>query len=102
MEFEPRGVQGRAAIVREGTAHGRTVAPHDFGLRVTPSCEAPFNGAYPADTLFQFFLGMAVGLIDGLGCLAEVMEVTELVRHLGEHVGDSAADGQLAIRDHPQ
>ena len=74
MEFEPRGVQGWASIVREGTAHGRTVAPHDFGFRVTPSFEAPFDGAYPTDTLFQFFLGMAVGFIDGLRCLAELLQ----------------------------
>lgn len=99
MEFEPRGVQGGAAIVREGTAHGRTVAQHDFGLRVTPSCEAPCDGAYPTNTLFQFFLGMAVCFIDGLGCLAEIMKVTELVWHIGEHLRDGTADGQLAIRN---
>ena len=99
MEFEPRGVQGWASIVREGTAHGRTVAPYDFGFRVTPSFEAPFDGAYPTDTLFQFFLGMAVGFIDGLRGLAEIMEVTELVWHLGEHLRDGTADGQLAVRN---
>jgi hypothetical protein len=42
---------------------------------------------------------MAVGCIDGLGCLAEVMKVTELVWHIGEHLRDGTADGQLAIRN---
>ena len=83
MEFEPRGFQGWASIVREGTPHRRTVAPHDFGFRVAPSFKAPFDGTYPTDTLFQFFLGMAVGFIDGLRRFAEIMEVTQLVWHIG-------------------
>jgi hypothetical protein len=65
VEFEPRGFQGWTSIIREGTPYGRTVAPHDFGLRITPSFETPFNGAYPTDPLFEFFLGMAVGVING-------------------------------------
>ena len=97
MEFEPRGFQGWASIIREGTPHGRTVTPHDFGFRITPSFEAPFDGAYPTDTFFPFFLGMAVGFINGLRRLAEVMEVTELVWHMGEHLRDGTADGQLAV-----
>src|SRR4029453_2874101 len=56
VECEPRGVQGWASIIREGTTHGRTGAPRDFGDRITPSFEVPFNGAYPADTLLQFLL----------------------------------------------
>jgi len=59
VEFEPRGVQRRAAIIREGTPHGRTVAPHDCGFRITPACETPFEGAPPTDTLLAFFLRMS-------------------------------------------
>ena len=98
MEFEPRGLQGWASIIRKGTPHGRTVAPHDFGFRITPSFEAPFNGAYPTDTLFACFLGMTVGVINGLCRLVEIMEVTELVWHIGEHFRDGTTDGQLAVR----
>ena len=76
MECEPRGFQGWASIVRERTAHGRTVAPHDFGFRVAASCEPPCNGAYPPHTLLQCFLGMAVGFIHGLRRLTEIMGVT--------------------------
>jgi hypothetical protein len=93
VEFEPRGFQGWAAIIREGTPHGRTVAPPHFSFRIMPSFEAPFNGAYPTDTLFEFFLGMAVGVINRLRCLAEIMEVTQLVWHIGEHRRDGPADG---------
>jgi hypothetical protein len=99
MEFEPRGFEGWTSIVRECTAHGRTVAPHHVGFRVAPSCEAPFDGAYPADPFFQFFLGMMVSFIYGLCGLTEIMEVTELVGHLGEHLCDGTADGELAIRN---
>jgi hypothetical protein len=101
MEFESRGIQGWASIVRERAAHGCTVAPHNFGFRVAPSCEAPFDGAYPAHTLLQFFLGMAVGFLNGLRGLLEIVEVTELVRHRGEHLRDGTADGQLAVRNTP-
>ena len=79
MEFEPRGLQGWASIIRKGTPHGRTVAPHDCGFRIAPSFEAPFNGAYPTDPLFEFFLGMAIGVINGLRRLAQIMEVTQLL-----------------------
>jgi hypothetical protein len=85
------------SIVRAQCAHGRTVAPHDFDFRVTPSFEAPFDGADPADTFFQFFLGMVVGFLNGLRGLMEIMEVTELVRHREEHLRNGTADGQLAI-----
>ena len=79
MEFEPRGVQGWASIIREGTADRGTVTSHHLGFRTTSSFEASFDGAYPADTLLEFFLGMAVGVVNGLRRLVEIMEVTQLV-----------------------
>ena len=79
-------------------AHGRTVAPYHFSFRVAPSFKAPFDGTDPTDTFFQCFLGMTVRFIHGLCGLTEIMEVTELVGHCGEHCRDSPADGELAIR----
>jgi hypothetical protein len=99
VEFEPRGVQGRVPIIREGTADRSTVTSHHRGFRTALACEAPFDGAYPADTLLELFLGMTVHLINGLGRLAEVVEVAQLVRHIGEHVGDGTADRELAVRN---
>jgi len=99
VEFEARGFQRGASIVCEGTPHSRTVAPHDFGFRVAPSFEAPFDGTYPTDTLFQFFLGMAIGFINGLRRFTEIMEVTKLVWHSREHLRDGTADGKLAVRN---
>ena len=54
--------------------------------------EAPCEGAYTTDAFFQFFLGMAVRLIDRFGRFAEVMEVTELVGDLGQGLFDGGTD----------
>jgi hypothetical protein len=43
----------------------------------------PFNGPNAPYMLFECLLGMAIGVIDRLGGFAEIMEVTQLVRHLG-------------------
>jgi len=42
---------------------------------------------------------MTVSLVNGLGCLAEVVEMTQLVRHIGEHVCHGTANRELAIRN---
>ena len=42
---------------------------------------------------------MTIGFINRLGGLTEIMKVTELVWHLGEHLRDGTADGQLAVRN---
>jgi len=83
VEFQPRGFQRRPSIIREGTAHGRTIASDDLGFWVASFCKASFNGSYTADTFLEFFFGMPVRLIDGFCGFMEIMEVTELMRHLG-------------------
>jgi hypothetical protein len=97
LEFEPRGVQGWTPLLREGTADRGTVSTHHLGFRPTPAGEAPFDGTYPAATLLEFFLGMPLSVVKGLGGLAEVGAVTELGRHLGAHVG--AAARERAVRN---
>jgi len=42
---------------------------------------------------------MAVSCINGLRRLAEIMEVTQLVGHIGEYLCAGTPDGQLAIRN---
>lgn len=83
MALEPRGRQRWAAIVGEGAAHRATVAPHDFRLRVGPPLNLPFKRTDATHMLFEFLLGMPIGFIDRLGGFAEIMEMTQLVRHLG-------------------
>ena len=99
MEREPRGRQRWGAIVGEGAAHRATVAPHDFRLGVGTPLHLPFQRTDAPHPLFQDFLGMAIGFIDGLGSFTQIMELTQLVRHIREHLRNGTADRQLAVRN---
>jgi hypothetical protein len=83
------GFQGRGFA--DGVQHGCAVTPDDRGYWVVLPFETPFDGAYPADPLLEFFLRMPVRLVDGFRGFMEVMKVTELMRHLGEGVGHGTA-----------
>ena len=83
MELETGSRQRRSAIVGEGTPDGAAVPPYDLGLRIGASLHGPFQGAHATDIFFEDLLGMAVGLIDRLGCFLQVVKVTQLVKHLG-------------------
>jgi hypothetical protein len=83
MALQTGSRQRRAALVREGTPDGAAVAPYDLGFGLCASLHGPFQGAHATDVLFENLLGMAVRLVDGFRGFLEVMEVTELVRHLG-------------------
>jgi hypothetical protein len=50
-------------------------------------------GRAPTDTLCECLLGMAVGVINRLRCLAERMAVPQLVGHIGAHRRAGTADG---------
>jgi hypothetical protein len=99
MELEPRGRQRWGAIVGEGAAHRATVAPHDFRLAVGPPLKLPFQRTDAPQPLFQGFLGMAIGFINGFGGFTQIMELTQLVRHVRQGLGHSGTDGGLAVRD---
>ena len=101
MAFEPRGVQGGAALVRERPAHGGTVAPHHVGFRGAPSFETPCEGADPTATLCQFVRGQEVGCINGRRGRLELMAVPEWVGPRGAHRRDGTADGPVAVRNTP-
>jgi hypothetical protein len=100
MEFEARGAQGGAPIIREGTAPRPALSPDDLGLGIWPSFELSFDGTHPADVLLEFLLGVTVRLIDRLGGFPEVVEMTQLVGHLGQGGFHGAADGELPVGDH--
>jgi hypothetical protein len=44
---------------------------------------------------------MAIGFVERLRGVFQVVKLTELVGHLGEDKGDRAADGFFPIGDHP-
>lgn len=99
MELKPRGSQRWSAIIGEGTAHGATIAAHHLGCRVGAPFQLPFDRPNPPHAFFQHFLGMAIGLIDGLRGFTQVVEMTQLVRHAREGRRHSGADRGLAIAD---
>ena len=88
-------------IIREGTAPRPAISPDDLGLGRRPSFELSFDGTPSADVLLEFLLGVTVRLLDGLGGFPEVVEMTQLVGHLGQGGFHGAADGELPVGDHP-
>jgi len=56
-------------------------------------------GRHPTDALFQFLLGVAVGLVSRPGGLAEVVELAQLVGHTGQGLGHGLANRVLAVGD---
>lgn len=101
MELKPRGRQRWAAIIGQGTAHGATIAAHYLGLGVCAPVQLPFNRPHTPHVFFQRFLGMAIGLIDGLRGFTQIMEMTQLMRHTRQGLRHSRADGGLAVADDP-
>ena len=100
FEDQPRSRQRRPAVVGQGATHRGAVTVYRLGLRVVTALDLALDRPHPADALLQFLLGVAVGLEDRLGCLAEVVEVAELVRDTVERLFDRLADRVLAVGDH--
>ena len=93
VAWEPGSHQGRVASVGEGTPYRATGAPDDFGLRRGAPLDPTFQGAYAPDVLCEGLLGLAVGCLDRLGGFAPGVKVTQLVRHLGQGLGDRRTAG---------
>ena len=100
-QLQPRGLQRRPAVVGQRRADRRAVAPDRLGLGVVAALDLPLDRPDAADLLLQLDLGVAVGLVDRPGRLAEVVELAELVGHAVEGLGDRLADRVLAVGDHP-
>ena len=62
--------------------------------------QPPLDGADPTHLLLELGLGMPVRLKDRLRSFAQIMELTELMRHARQTPGDRLANGLLAIGDH--
>src|SRR5215475_12135666 len=101
MEDEPGGGQRWPAIISEGTAYGATIAVHALSFGVRAPFQFTFNRPDATHPLFQGFLGMAVGFIDGLGGFTRIMEMTQLVRHGRQGLGHGSTDGGLAVSAAP-
>src|SRR5690349_17078374 len=97
VQLQPRGGQGRAAIVCEGAANSGAVPLDDARGTIGAILDAPLDGPYAAHGLLEHFLGVTVGLEDGTSGFTQVMKVAKLVRNAGQRRGDRLAHRVLAI-----
>ena len=100
MEFEPRRAERRAPVVGHRGTDGEAVAPDRRRFVIRPPFEGALEGPHPAHLLLEAHLGVAIRLEDRLGRLAQVVELAQLVGHVGQHQRHRRADRLLAVRDH--
>ena len=75
MELQSARLKRGPAVIGNGRTHRRAIATDRVGLPVASAFNVSLNGPDAANALFEFFLGMTICLIDGLRCLAKIMEV---------------------------
>ncbi len=89
------------ALVAEGTTHGQAIAAHHLRLRVVPAFHPLLDRPHAPDVLLEFLLGVAIRLIERACRLAQIMELTELMRYPRQGARDGEAEGLLSIGDNP-
>ena len=97
MQAQSRCIQGWMPIVGEGTAYRQTVSTDHFGLVISAHLQCSFDRTNPTHLFFEFFLGMPISFSHRLRRFAEVMEVTQLMRNIGQGMGNRFANGVLSI-----
>ena len=97
VQFQPRCLQGRSAVVGDRTANCRTIAANRAGFVVVTIFQSPLNRTHPTNALLQLFLGVSVRLVNRLRSFSKVMEVAKLVRHTRQSRSDGFADRILAV-----
>src|SRR3954464_12388805 len=100
VQPQARGLERWPAVVGQGAAHRRAVALHDLRLRVAPALDLALDRSDPAHHLLQLLLGVPVGLKDWQGGFAQVVEMAQLVRHVGPDLANGKPDRMLAVADH--
>jgi hypothetical protein len=94
-------LQGGPTVIGQGAAHGGAVSADDLGHRIVLGLQSAFDGPNPAHGFLQLLLGLAVEFVDGQACLTQVMELAELVRHLGQRLLHRIPHRPLAIGNDP-
>src|SRR3954454_2166098 len=100
VQPQARSLERWPAVVGQGAAYRRAVALHDLRLRVAPALDLALDRSDPTHHLLQLFLGMPVGLKDRQGGFAQVVEMAQLVRHVGPDLANGEPDRMLAVADH--
>src|SRR3954469_6411280 len=100
VQPQARGLERWPAVVGQGTTHRRAVALHDLRRRVAPALDLALDRSDPTHHLLQLFPGMPVALKDRQGGFAQVVEMAQLVRHVGPDLANGKPDRRLAVADH--
>src|SRR3982751_2785692 len=100
VQPQARSLERWPAVVGQGAAYRRAVALHDLRLRVAPALDLAVDRSDPTHHLLQLFLGMPVGLKDRQGGFTQVVEMAQLVRHVGPDLANGKPDRMLAVADH--
>jgi len=88
-------------IVGQGTSDGKTILACNRRVLIIQLLGFPLNWTNTAYLLFQFFLCMAIRLVDWFCRFAQIMKVTQLMRNLWKGGRHCIANGMLAIRNDP-
>jgi hypothetical protein len=99
VQAEARPAEWGPPVVGQRGAHREAVAPAGGGVGRVDRFEDAFERADAAQALLELLLGVAVGRVDGLRGFAEVVELTQLVRHAGEHRPDGGLNRRLPVGD---
>jgi hypothetical protein len=99
VQPEAGGAQRRPAVVGQRAADGQAIPAHRRRLSVVAPLKGAFDGAHPAHFLLEQHFGVAVRLKDRLGGLPQVMELAQLVGHLGQRGPHGVANRLLPVGD---
>src|SRR2546430_4282253 len=101
MQLDPTQLQWGMSIVGDRTAHSQAIVPSILGRLVCACFQGSFNWADASDVGFQLGGSMPIGLDDGLGGVAQIVDLAQLMRNLGKDPGHSRSNGLLAIGNDP-
>ena len=100
VEQQARQLQRRVACVRQGTPHRLAVGAECLGVGIVALTQCMLDRPDAPHVLLEHRFCLGIGLDDRLRRFFEVMELAELVRHIGHDSLDGEADRALPIRDH--
>ncbi len=97
--MEPAGVERGVAAIAQRPADRRTVPADDLGFRIGPVLDGALDDPHPAHPLAQCGLRMPIRFPNRPARFAQVVKLTQLMRHPRPDVADRLPDRQLPIAD---
>ena len=98
VQTQTGGTQGWTSVIGQRTAHRQAIPSYRLGLRISPPLDRSFQRTHSAYLFLELFLGVPIRLKERPCCLAQVVELTELMGHACQ-CGDGVPDGMLPVGD---